>query len=243
MIEKIEAQDIKKRYDSGFALECSLSLQRGVLYSVVGPNGSGKSTLLRIMGLLDRPDTGSIIYDNGKRSFPGPFRDIRLRRQVVLVPTRAILFNETVYDNAAYGLRLRNFAKNHISERVLTSLDEVGLSGRGNAHAYELSSGEAQRLALARALALDPAVLLLDEPTASLDPDSTRTIEDIIRRKVKNSGKITVIVTHNLNQARSLSDSVIFMYKGRIMEISGPSVFFKEPATELARKFVFGEIY
>ncbi|RJQ44100.1 MAG: ATP-binding cassette domain-containing protein [Nitrospiraceae bacterium] len=243
MIEKIEACNIIKRYNSGFALECSLSLQKGVLYTIVGPNGSGKSTLLKIMGLLDRPDSGSVTYLNKDSSVLNPQNDIHLRRKVVLVPTRAALFNETVFDNVAYGLRLRKAGRKAIEGKVMKSLNEVGLTRHKDAHAYELSSGEAQRLALARALVLDPDALLLDEPTASLDPDSTRLIEDIIMKKVRNSGKITVMVTHNLNQAKALADSVIFMYKGKIMELADPDVFFSKPATESAQQFVFGEIY
>ncbi len=243
MIEKIEARNIIKRYNSSFSLECSLEIQKGVLYAIVGPNGSGKSTLLKIISLNDKPDSGTVHYYNGDSPVPDPFNNIPLRRKAALVPTRAAIFNETVYDNTAYGLKLRKVGKDNIRERVMQALHVVGLSGKSGSGADELSSGEAQRLALARALALQTDALFLDEPTASLDPDNAKIIEDIISSKVKNSGAITVMVTHNLNQAKALADNVIFMYKGRIIEMSDAASFFKGPSTELAQKFVFGEIY
>ena len=243
MIEKIEAQNIIKQFNSSFALECSLEIQKGILYAIVGPNGSGKSTLLKIISLNDRPGSGIVNYFNGGPPLTDPFNNMSLRKKTILVPTRAAIFNETVHDNIAYGLKLRKVEKKEIRERVIQALQMVGLVEKENDHAGHLSSGEAQRLALARALALGPSALFLDEPTASLDPDNARIIEDIISLRVKNQGKITVMVTHNVNQAKALADSIIFMYKGRIIEISDAASFFKGPSTELAQKFVFGEIY
>ncbi len=243
MIGKIEATDITRRYSSLFALECSLKVERGVLYAIVGPNGSGKSTLLRILSLMERPDRGNIVYYNEASCTRNPFGDADFRKQIALIPTRATLFNESVYDNVSYGLTLRKIRKGDMRKLVTRALHEVGLTERERDHANQLSSGEAQRLALARALACDPDVLFLDEPTASLDPDNAAIIEDIIRTRVKNSGKITVMVTHNFNQAKALADFVIFMYSGRIVEMSESSAFFNEPSTELAKKFVHGEIY
>ena len=243
MIEKIEAQNIIKQFNSSFTLECSLEIQKGILYAIIGPNGSGKSTLLKIISLNDRPGRGTVNYYNGESLLPDPFNNISLRRKTILVPARAAIFNETVHDNIAYGLRLRKVEKKEIRERVIKALELVGLAEKGNDQADHLSSGEAQRLALARALALGPEALFLDEPTASLDPDNAGIIEDIISTRVKNLGKITVMVTHNFNQAKALADIVIFMYKGKIIEMSEAASFFKGPSTELAKKFVHGEIY
>jgi len=243
MIEKIEVQDIVKRCNATFTFACSVTIRDGSLYTIVGPNGSGKSTLLKIMGLIDRPDSGDVIYHNGGKPATNPFHDINLRRRTVLVPAKAALFNESVYENAAYGLRLRNTDKKSMHEKVMRTLHVMGLSGKEDMHAYVLSSGEAQRLALVRALVLDPEALFLDEPTASLDPDNTRIIENAINERAKTSGRITVMVTHNLNQAKALADSVMFIYGGRIIEMSDAASFFKNPSTEQAQKFVFGEIY
>lgn len=243
MIERIEAININKWYNSTFSLECSLDVRSGPLYTIVGPNGSGKSTLLRMLGLMEPPDNGKIIYHNSGTSFVNPCEDIETRRKVVLVATRSGLFKETVYENIAYGLKLRKAGSKEIEERVLKALHDVKLEGKEACNANDLSSGEAQRLALARALAIDPDILLLDEPTASLDPDNTRVIEDIIQKMKSCSGKMIIMVTHSLYQARSLSDFVIFMYQGRIIEFSAAHDFFKNPSTEMARKFVSGEVY
>ena len=243
MIEKLQALDIRKQYNSNFALECSIEVKKGPLYTIVGPNGSGKSTLLRILGLIEPPDSGKVIYHNEGIALLNPDKDIEVRRKVVLVTTRASLFNETVYENIAYGLRLRKVKKREVKERVAEALHNVKLSGKEAYNANELSSGEAQRLALARALAIDPDILLLDEPTASLDPDNTKVIESIINKIRSDSSKMIVMVTHSLYQAKSLSDFIIFMYKGKAVEFSNAKTFFEKPSTELARKFVFGEVY
>jgi tungstate transport system ATP-binding protein len=138
----------------------------------------------------------------------------------------------------AYGLKLRKIPKEEIRERVKCALHDVRLPGKEYMHPGELSSGEAQRLALARAFAIDPDILFLDEPTASLDPENTRIIEDIIAEWRSKSDKIVALVTHSLAQAKVLSDRVIFMQKGRIEEFSDTALFFNRPSTQLAQKFV-----
>jgi tungstate transport system ATP-binding protein len=243
MIERLEAQNIRKQYNSRFDLSCSLEIKKGPLYAIVGPNGSGKSTLLRILGLIEQPDSGKVIYHNNEMSVSNPRNNTGIRRKAVLVPSRAALFNETVFNNTAYGLRLRRIGKNICEGRVMEALKAVGLAGKENINSLELSSGEAQRLALARAFAINPDILFLDEPTVSLDPDNTRLTEEIITEWRSRSDKITVMVTHSLPQAKALSDFVMFMYKGRIPEISRSINFFEKPATEMAQKFVFGKMY
>jgi len=243
MIERLQVLDIKKQYNSGFGLACSFNAHKGPLYAIVGPNGSGKSTLMRILGLIEPPDTGKVIYHIDGASMESPYKNVEIRRKVVLVPARAGLFNETVFNNVAYGLRLRKKSKSAIGDRVMEALKEMRLAGKEDIKALQLSSGEAQRMALARALVLDPDLLLFDEPTVSLDPDNTKIIEEIIRAKKAASNKIMVIVTHNLQQARALSDFVIFMSEGKIIELSSSDTFFQKPKTELARKFISGEFY
>ena len=243
MIERIQAVEIRKQYNSHFALSCSIDIGKGPLYTIVGPNGSGKSTLLRILSLIEQPDSGKVIYHHNGVSVPDPRSNTDIRRKVVLVPSRSALFNETVFNNAAYGLRLRRIEKNISEDRIIKALNEVGLAGKEHINARELSSGEAQRLALARALVIDPDILMLDEPTASLDPDNTKIMEKIITDKKEGSRRIMLMVTHNLYQAKSLSDYIIYMYKGQIAEVSAAAAFFEKPSTDLARKFVFGEVY
>ena len=158
MIKRIQAKNIRKQYNSKFTLSCSIEIGQGPLYAVAGPNGSGKSTLLRIIGLLEPPDNGEIFYHDRNSQLTNPYRNISLRRNVVLVPTRPVLFDETVFDNAAYGLRLRKSDKQATKDRVMEVLNAVKIGNMAKRNAKELSSGEAQRLALARALVLDPDV-------------------------------------------------------------------------------------
>jgi len=242
MIETIRAEQIQKGYSTGFSLEGTLEIRKGLLYTIVGPNGSGKSTLLRILSLNELPDSGNIFYHNKNGAVADPFDDIEFRRNVVLVPTRSGIFNGTVYDNAAYGLRVRKIERTVIRERVLNVLRDVGLAGKEYVRANTLSSGESQRLAIARALVIDPDILMIDEPTASLDQESTMQIEGIIHNIKRKAQKITVIVTHNVQQARALSDIVVVMNKGKVIEVSGAETFFRQPATDLGRKFIAGEI-
>ena len=243
MIQRLQALDIKKQYNSGFELSCSIDIQKGPLYTMVGPNGSGKSTLLRILSLIEQMDSGKVIYHHNGMSMLNPHHNIGIRRKVILVPSRAALFHETVFHNLAYGLRLRKIGKHICKDRIMKALNDVGLYGKENINARELSSGEAQRLALARALVIDPDILMLDEPTASLDPENTKIMEKIINNKKEGSGQIMIMVTHNLYQAKSLSDYIIYMYKGEIIEVTAAGAFFEKPATEQAQKFVVGEVY
>jgi tungstate transport system ATP-binding protein len=243
MIEGIRGDRLEKRYGRAFKLQSSLAIKKGRRYAIIGPNGSGKSTLLRIMSLLELPDSGTVIYHNSGDELKNPFRDLSMRRKVVLLPTRASLFNDTLFNNVSYGLRVRGMGKKMMRERIVEALEDVGLRGKMEDHAHTLSSGEAQRLALARALILNPQVLFLDEPTASLDPASTKIVEERILTWTDKSAGICVIVTHNLFQARRLSDEVIFLYGGNVIEATETEQFFQSPSTELGRKFVFGEIY
>lgn len=243
MIDRLEALDIKKRFHSRFELSCSLEIESGPLYTIVGPNGSGKSTLLKVLSFIEQSDSGKIIYYDDGAPILNPFDRTEIRRKAVLVPTRAALYNESVFSNAAYGLRLRGFGRDEIRKHVMEALKAVRLAERENSNALELSSGEAQRLAIARALAIDPDILMLDEPTASLDPDNTKIVEEIVTNRRNNSGRINIIVTHSLQQARALSDFIIFMYKGEIIEISEKESFFTRPSTDLTRSFISGEVY
>jgi tungstate transport system ATP-binding protein len=198
---------------------------------VMGPNGSGKSLLLRLMhGLID-PTAGQVLWD-------GRPMDEAVRRGQAMVFQRPVLLRRSVAANIRFVLKHRGGSS---SDRTAALLDEVGLASRARQPARLLSGGEQQRLALARALALDPRVLFMDEPTASLDPASTAAIEAIVKR-IHDRGTKIVFVTHDLGQARRLADDVAFLNRGRLVEHAPASQFFDTPASREARDFLAGRL-
>ncbi len=211
--------NISKRYNGKAALrDCSFAFDHSVIYALMGLNGSGKSTLLRICALLEPVDDGTLTYQAGKDLLP---HDLALRRRMSLVLARVGVFNTTVMNNAAYGLRVRGFEKAVIARRVEAALETVRLAHKKQQNALTLSSGETQRLGLARAMAIEPEVLFLDEPTASIDEENTQIVEGIIRA-MKQGGKTMVIMTtHDREQAARLADRVIEMRDGRIFIADG----------------------
>ena len=164
----LRAENVFKEYEGKEILrDCSYSFEEVGIYGLIGPNGGGKSTFLRICALLEIPDQGTITYFSEGRAVPP---DLELKRRITLVLPKVGVFNTSVFKNVAYGLKLRGQASPSIKGKVLDALDYVGMIHKKDQNALTLSSGETQRLGLARALVLDPEVLFLDEPTASIDP-------------------------------------------------------------------------
>ena len=199
---------------------------------VLGPNGAGKSLLLRLLHGLLETDTGTIKW--GSQTINA---DVINRQSLVF--QKAILLRRSVRANVEFGLKLRHHPDK--TQRSDELLDLVGLKSRAWQSARSLSGGEQQRLALARALATDPEILMLDEPTASLDPASTGIIEDIVIQQ-KRSGVKVIFITHDLGQARRLADDVVFMQRGRVVENTPAETFFNNPETETARAFLAGQL-
>ncbi|WP_137046366.1 ATP-binding cassette domain-containing protein [Pseudolabrys sp. FHR47] len=199
---------------------------------LIGPNGAGKTTLLRVLMGLVRPNTGSVTW--GNRS------DLsQVRRAIVF--QRPVMLRRSATANIAYALGAAGVPRARHEERIAELMTLVGLDGLAARPARKLSGGEQQRLALARALARDPSVLLLDEPTASLDPAATKSIEDIVRTVAQRGVKV-VMSTHDLGQARRLGGDVMLMHRGRIVEHGPAAEFFMQPNTEQARQFIAGEL-
>lgn len=211
--------DIKKLthyYDGHKALDLpSLQFESGKIYSVIGPNGAGKTTLLNILAFLVRPTYGILAYD-GKEVTNASIRQMRL--EVTLVHQTPYLFSATVENNVAYGLKVRGIAENEIKERIYEGLNAVGLSGFENRSARELSGGEAQLVALARAFVLRPKVLLLDEPSAHVDEKNIKAVEGVIKELCRLYATTVILTTHNLFQATELSNEIVVMKEGRITE-------------------------
>ena len=199
---------------------------------LIGPNGSGKTTLLRAaMGLI--PLTGGRITWGGREAAAPARRAIMFQRPAMLRRSAA--------GNIRYALAAADVPRAKRQQRAGELLTLVGLDGLGHRPARRLSGGEQQRLALARALARDPAVLFLDEPTASLDPYATKAIEDIIRT-VSERGVKVVMSTHDLGQAKRLAGDIVLLHRGRLIETASVDEFFARPHTQEARKFIAGEL-
>jgi tungstate transport system ATP-binding protein len=207
---------IYKNYNTKPVLkDCSFSFEKSGTYVLMGPNGSGKSTFLRICALLECPERGEINYFSGTNILQ---KDIELRRRITLLLPTVGVFNTTVFKNVAYGLKIRGLKGNVIKEKVHKSLEFVGMTHKRNQNALTLSSGETQRLGIARAIVLEPEILFLDEPTASVDQENTLAIEDIILRMKEKGSSIVIIATHDIAQAERLADKLLVLQNGKITD-------------------------
>jgi len=236
METRLQLRSVEKSYGPIKALEdINLEVVGGKTITLIGVNGAGKTTLLRVIAGLEERDKGNILLDgkdiNGKK----------LRQIATLVFQKTVMFNRSVHDNLAYGLKIRGKKDHEIKERIGQELLAVGLRNFEKRKARKTSGGEQQRIALARAFLLDPRILLLDEPTANLDPNNATMIERAIASRKKEDG-IVIMATHNLAQARRLADEIIHIYNGRIVERSAPDEFFNNPRSEITRKFINGEL-
>ncbi len=211
----------------------SMELAAGVSTIVLGANGAGKSVLMRLMHGLLKPSAGSIAW-----SIADP-RQVRRRQAMVF--QRQVMLRRSAIANVVFALELAGVPASEREPQAAEALREVGLLHLATRAARVLSGGEQQRLALARAWALHPEVLFLDEPTASLDPSATREIEAVIRAFDAAGTKI-VMATHNLGQARRLGDEVIYLQEGRVLESAPADRFFTQPATAEAAAFIKGEL-
>jgi tungstate transport system ATP-binding protein len=210
-------------------------MEGGKIIVLLGVNGAGKSTLMRILSGLESADSGQILFNNQNADAKA------LRHVSTLVFQKTAMFTMNVYNNLAYGLKIRKVSKEEIAKRVPEALAAVRLYGFEKRRAKKLSGGEQQRIALARAFLLDSNVLLLDEPTANLDPNSAIIIEKAILSK-KSGNRIIVMATHNLNQARRMADQIVHIHNGEIVEVAKPEDFFENPQSEVTRKFINGEL-
>jgi len=206
----------------------TLELGAGPSTVILGANGAGKSVLMRLMHGLLAPTEGRISW-----SSEDP------RRHQAMVFQRPVMLRRSALANVAYALKLAGVAD--ANRRAMAALEEVGLAHLAHRSARVLTGGEQQRLALARAWALHPEVLFLDEPTASLDPTATREIESLIRA-FDAAGTKVVMATHNLGQARRLGDEVLFLHQGRLVERAQVGQFFAKPASAEAAAFIKGEL-
>jgi tungstate transport system ATP-binding protein len=210
----------------------SLTFAVGAPTMLVGPNGSGKSSLMRVAMGLSSPNSGRVTY-GGRTDVPP------VRRAIVF--QRPVMLRRTAAGNLRYALAAAGIPRAERDAAAQELLDRVGLGALSDRPARRMSGGEQQRLAIARALAKEPEILFLDEPTASLDPAATKGTEDIIAGIAARGIKI-VMATHDLGEARRLGGEIVLMNRGRIVEVAETQTFFTSPATDAARRFAAGEL-
>ncbi|MDF2520351.1 MAG: transporter [Clostridia bacterium] len=211
---KITVNNLRKTYDGKQVLSVdSLEVKKGCITGIIGPNGSGKSTLMRLISGIEKADSGTVAFEDKKASE-------ETWKGITLVFQKPYLINTTVYENIAYPLKLRGAGKDEISRRVETMLELLELGSIRHRNARTLSGGEGQKAALARAMVFEPQLLLLDEPTANIDPKSIYIMEKAIRHINEKVGATVLLVTHNVRQLKRLCSYGIFMNNGSV-EIQG----------------------
>lgn len=236
----MEVRGIRVRMGKRTTLDVPrLEVLPGETLGVIGPNGSGKSTLLRVLGLLQRPSEGEVYFGGQQINLRGDL--VPYRRRIAVVFQEALLLNTSVRDNAALGLKLRGITGREAYKRVAPWLERFGIGGLADRKARTLSGGEAQRVSLVRALALDPEVLLLDEPFSALDaPTRISLIEDL--RPILAERKLTtVFVTHDRGEALALSDRLAVLIDGQLRQVGDPNEVFNAPAATDVAAFVGAE--
>jgi len=227
---------ITRMYGEKCALdEVNLSVSRGEILAVIGPSGAGKSTLMRICDMLEEPSSGKVTM------FGTPVtKKTRktLRERVGILFQKTVLFDRNVADNVGLGLRYRGFSADEISRRTAACLKSLGMEEYGNRNARTLSGGEGQRIAFARVLLTGPDLLLLDEPTANLDPLATKMLEDMIRAENAVHNTTIILNTHDQSQGMRLADRIAVLMDGRIVQTGTPDEVFYHPATIETARFV-----
>jgi sulfate/thiosulfate transport system ATP-binding protein len=231
----IEARRIVKRFGEFTALnDVTVDVPTGSLTALLGPSGSGKSTLLRVIAGLERPDAGSVVLDGEDVTGLAP----QSRGVGFVFQHYAAFKHMTVWENVAFGLKVRRRPRGDVKKRVGELLELVQLSGLAKRYPAQLSGGQRQRMGLARALAVDPKVLLLDEPFGALDARVRKELRLWLRRLHDETHTTTVIVTHDQEEAMEVADRVVVMNAGEIEQTAAPRELYDHPANEFVMSFV-----
>lgn len=227
-----ELKDLTKVYGNKTVLDrINLQIQEGEILALLGPNGSGKSTILKILAFIEKPTIGEVLFEGEKVNFKNTEK---IRLHSTLVFQKTTLFNTSVYNNVAYGLKIRKVPQEKRDKEIEKALERVKLVGFEKRNARMLSGGEQQRVAIARALVLKTKLLVLDEPTANLDPKNAGILEEVIQTVNRESRITIVIATHNMFQAKMLPHRIALMDGGRISEIGAPGEIFGKLSKNLA---------
>ncbi len=235
----IRIQNVSRRSGDKTILESiSLEIQRGEIFTFIGPSGSGKTTILRLIDLLDMPTNGTIIFEDIDTAASNEAVRLSLRRRMAMVFQKPAVLNTTVAGNVAFGLKFRNVERSETDSRVHEALDIVGLLHLADRKAVTLSGGEMQRVAIARALVTRPEVLLLDEPTANLDPVNTDLIEKLILAIHRKFHTTIILSTHDMIQGQRLADRMGVIINGRIAQVGSIHDIFYRPNDKDIARFV-----
>jgi sulfate transport system ATP-binding protein len=232
---RIEVDRLSKRYGRAIAVEdVSFAVESGELCALLGPSGSGKSTVLRLIAGLERPTAGDVRLDG----FPVGGMPPHLRGVGFVFQSYALFRHRDVFENVAFGLRIRHEPVERVSERVHGLLEQFGLAGLAHRMPHELSGGERQRVAIARALAVRPQVLLLDEPFGALDAKIRSELQEWLRSLHDELHITSIFVTHDQEEAASIADRVVVMASGRVEQVGAPRAVYDRPATDFVADFI-----
>jgi tungstate transport system ATP-binding protein len=250
----IATEGLAYGYDGPVVEDVTLSVEYGEVLAVIGPSGTGKTTLLRLLALFDAPDRGTVTAEGRDVWSLSPDQRLAVRQRIGMVVQDRSLFSTSVRHNAAYGLAVRRpwserfrgwlsglVGDPPVPQQVREALRTVGLEDQLDRPARSLSAGEAQRVAFARALAVDPDVLLLDEPTSNLDPRNTAVLEEAVT-DARDRGIAVVIATHDMQQARRIADRAAVFLDGKTIERGPTDRVFENPDDDRARQFVDGQL-
>ena len=234
IVSDVHIDGLVKSFGSTRAVDgVTLTVRSGEMFFLVGPSGCGKTTLLRMLAGFSAPDSGQIRFGNEDVTALAPNqRDIGMVFQGY-----ALWPHMTVAENVGFGLKMRKVPKDEAEQRVMEAITLTGLTGMEGRKPNALSGGQQQRAAIARALAVDPEVMLFDEPTSALDPEMISEVLEVIVDLARD-GMTMVVVTHEMGFAKKAADRIIFMDGGSIVEQNSPELFFKKPQTERCKKFL-----
>ncbi|MER3557116.1 MAG: lipase [Thermus sp.] len=237
----LRVEDLEVRLGENLVLRgVSLEVAPGEVVALLGPSGSGKTTLLRAVAGLVRPESGRItlgnqvFFDGGTRVFISPER----RNLGLVFQSYALWPHRTVFENVAYGLRLRKLPEKEVRQRVLALLDRLGLTGLESRYPGALSGGQQQRVSLARALAYDPQLLLLDEPLSNLDAKLRDQARVWLRKTLKETGKAALFVTHDQAEAMAIADRIALLHEGRMEQVDTPKELYQNPKSLFVADFL-----
>lgn len=234
----IETENVwQKREGRDILKNINVRIDRGQVFALIGPTGAGKTTLLRLIDMLDKPAAGRILFNDVDVTSSERAR-LAARRRMAFVLQKPVVFNTSVYENVAYGLKWHGMETRLTREKVESILETVGLADYRKRNARTLSGGEVQRVAIARAIALKPEVLLLDEPTANLDPVSAARIEDLVWDVIKRDAITVIMATHDMSQGQRLADRISVLINGEIVQSGGAREVFTSPRNREVAEFV-----